>query len=65
MYAGWITFSAYEEEDCTIVQIQVLVRANDPAYELGSRLGATKSETRFWQYTVKSVAAHCGVNETV
>ena len=65
MYAGWITFSAYEEEDCTIVQIQVLVRANDPAYELGSRLGATKSENRFWQYTVKSVAAHFGVNETV
>jgi hypothetical protein len=65
MFAGWITFSAYEEENCTIVQIQVLVRANDPAYELGSRLGATKSENRFWQYTVKSVAEHFGVNETV
>jgi hypothetical protein len=65
MFAGWITFSAYEEDGCTITQIQVLVRANDPAYELGFRLGASKSENRFWQYTVKSVAAHFGVNEPV
>jgi len=65
MFAGWITFSAYEEEGCTIAQIQVLVRTNDPLYELGFRLGATKSENRFWQYTVKSVAAHFGVNEPV
>ena len=65
MFAGWITFSAYEEEGCTIAQIQVLVRANDPAYELGFRMGASKSENRFWQYTVKSVAAHFGVNEPV
>jgi hypothetical protein len=65
MFAGWITFSAYEEDGCTITQIQVLVRANDPAYELGFRLGASKSENRFWQYTVKSVASHFGVNEPV
>ena len=65
MYAGWITFSAYEEEACTIVQIRLLVRANDPVYELGSRLGASRSESRFWQYTLKSVAAHFGVKEPV
>jgi len=65
MFAGWITFSAYEEEGCTIAQIQVLVRTNDLAYEVGFRLGATKSENRFWQYTLKSVATHFGVNEPV
>ena len=65
MYAGWITFSAYEEQDCTIAQIQLLVRANDPVYELGSRLGALHSESRFWQYTLKSLAAHFDVNEPV
>ena len=65
MYAGWITFSAYEEEACTIAQIRLLVRANDPVYELGSRLGASRSESRFWQYTLKSVAAHFGVKEPV
>jgi hypothetical protein len=54
MFAGWITFSAYEEEGCTTAQIQLLVRCNDPIYEIGFRLGATYSENRFWQYILKS-----------
>ena len=65
MFAGWITFSAYEEEGCTIAQIQLLVRTNDLAYELGFRLGATKAEDRFWQYILKALAAHFGVTEPV
>jgi hypothetical protein len=65
MFAGWITFSAYEEDDCTIAQIQLLVRCNDPIYELGFRLGFTKSENRFWQYTLKSLASHLGATEPV
>lgn len=65
MFAGGITFSAYEEDGCTIAQIQVLVRTNDLAYELGFRLGATKSEDRFWQYTLTALAAYFGVTEPV
>ena len=65
MFAGWITFSAYEVEACTIAQIRLLVRANDPVYELASRLGASRSESKFWQYTLKSMAAHFGVYEPV
>ena len=66
MFAGWITFSAYEDEDgCTVAQIMVLVRCNDPVYEIGFRLGATHSESRFWQYTLRSAAAHFGVHEAV
>ena len=65
MFAGWITFSAYEEDGCTIAQIQLLVRANDPAYELGFRLGASRSESKFWQYTLTALAANFGVNEPV
>jgi len=48
IFAGWITFSAEraqgghgrpeaEEERSTIVQAQVLMRANDPLYELAQR----------------------------
>ncbi len=37
-FSGWITFSAYEEESCTVVQAQVLMRPNDPVYEFGYRL---------------------------
>jgi len=65
MLAGWITFSAYEEDGCTVAQIQVLFRANDPIYELGCRLGGSRSESKFWQLTLASLAAHFGVTEPV
>ena len=65
MFAGWITFSAYEEEDWTIVQAQVLLRANDPLYEIGFRFGAFKLEDIFWQKTLQAVAMHFGVETSV
>jgi hypothetical protein len=64
-FAGWITFSAYEEEGDTIVQAQVLLRAFDVAYEIGFRLGASKAEDVFWQHTLTALAAHFGVDEPV
>lgn len=65
MFAGWITFSAHEEDGCTVAQAQVLVRANDPIYEVACRLGASKIEDAFWQHTLQSLAAHFGVDELV
>jgi hypothetical protein len=66
MFAGWITFSAYEGEDgCTIVQIRLQVRANDPAYEIGFRLGATRSENWLWQHVLTELAASYGVTEPI
>ena len=64
MFAGWITFSAYEEEDgCAVAQAHVLMRANDPIYEMGLRLGGHRQEDRFWQHTLRSLAAHFGVTD--
>jgi hypothetical protein len=65
VFAGWITFSAYEDDGCTVAQAQVLMRANDPIYELGLRLGGHRQEDRFWQHTLGSLAAHFSVNEAV
>ena len=65
VFAGWITFSAFEEEGGTVAQVQVLLRAFDFAYELGFRLGASKSENRFWEQTLLALAAHFGVDEPV
>jgi hypothetical protein len=65
MFAGWITFSAYEEEGGTLAQIQVLLRASDPLYELGFRLGANTAENLFWQYTLTALAAHFGVHQPI
>jgi hypothetical protein len=56
---------AYEEHAYTFAQIQLLVRANDPAYELGFRLGASWSESKFWQHTLAVLAGYFGVNEPV
>lgn len=65
MFSGWLTFSAYETEGCTVAQAQVLVRANDPLYEIGFRLGGSKVEDKFWQSTLSSLAAHIGVDGLV
>jgi hypothetical protein len=63
MFAGMITFSAYEEEGNTMVQIQVLIRANDPLFELGCRLGVVhKAEDTFWLDTLRNLANHFCVN---
>ncbi|HEV2579302.1 MAG TPA: hypothetical protein VGT44_00500 [Ktedonobacteraceae bacterium] len=65
VFAGWITFSAYAESDVVVVQAQVLMRANDPIYELGLRFGGHKQEDLFWQHTLKSLAAEFGVSAQV
>jgi len=65
MFAGWITFSSYEDDSCTIAQSQVLIRANDPMYEIGFRLGGYAKEDRFWQDTLKSLAEYFNVKAPV
>ncbi len=66
MFAAWITFSAYEEDGCSVAQIQILLRANDPLYELGMRIGFIgRKEDQFWTDTLVALAAHFGVNGLV
>jgi hypothetical protein len=60
MFAAMITFSAIREED-TIAQIQMLVRASDPFFELTFRMGfGHKMEDDFWFQTLRNLAAHFG-----
>lgn len=66
MLAGWITFSAFETEDeGTTAQAQVLMRANDPIFEIGLTLGGHKKEDRFWHHTLTALAQHFGVTAEV
>ena len=65
IFAGWITFSAYEDDGCTVAQAQVLMRASDPLYELGMRLGGSKVEDKFWEHTLTALAAHFEVKAQV
>lgn len=63
--AGWITFSAFEDDSSTVAQAQLMIRANDPLYEIGLRLGGHRQEDQFWVHTLTALAAYFGVNEQV
>ncbi len=65
IFSGWITFSAFEKDGYTVAQTQVLMRPNDPLYEIGFRLGGSKAEDSFWVQTLESLAARFGVNGQV
>lgn len=65
MFAGWITFSAYEQDGMTVAQAQVLMRANDPIYEMGLRMGGHRKEDVFWQQTLRAVARHFGCDNSI
>src|SRR5205814_4576807 len=58
VFAGWITFSAAERDESTVAQIQVLMRASDPFFELGMPIVGHRNEDRFWQRTLGALAAH-------
>lgn len=62
MFAGMITFSAREEDGATTGQVQVLVRANDPFWELVMRVQGFKKEDEFWHATLKNLARRFGVD---
>ena len=70
MFAGWITFSCEGADAAghpdaspgapTVVQTQVLMRANDPLYELAMSLGGHRKEDQFWVRTMTALAEYLG-----
>ncbi len=60
MFAGMITFSATAPEGVTRAQVQALIRAGDPLYEMGMPVMHRK-EDKFWTGTLQNLAAHFGV----
>jgi hypothetical protein len=64
--AGWNTFSVYDEEDGLVAQVQALVRANDPMYEIFNRyLGSSGQQDAIWTHVLTSLSAHFGVKGQV
>jgi hypothetical protein len=59
-FAGWITFSAHEDEDATTAQVQALIRANDPLYEVGFMVFGNRQEDKMWEHTLRSLARRLG-----
>lgn len=61
-FSGWVTFSSYEDDDgTTVAQAQILIRANDPLYEIGMPLGLHRVEDKTWNHTLTQLAAYFGV----
>ncbi len=64
MLAAWITFSAARTSDGdVVVQAQALERASDPIFEMGLLLGGNRLNNRFWEATVRNVAARFGAGD--
>jgi hypothetical protein len=61
MFAGWITFSAERTPAATDVQAQVLMRANDPLYEVAMTFGGHRKEDQFWAQTLTALGELLGV----
>lgn len=65
-FSGWITFSSHLAEDgITVAQAQVLIRANDPLYELMMPLALHKVEDDQWRHVLEVLAAHFGITGQV
>ncbi|MGE5139430.1 MAG: hypothetical protein ACM3JD_08225 [Rudaea sp.] len=63
-FAGWNTFSAYEEDGVTYAQVQALCRPSDPIYEFGYRfMGGEPEEDKVWYHVLRSVAGHWGLHD--
>ncbi len=63
--AGWNTFSAYVEDGVTVAQVESYGRASDPVYEVFYRLFAARAQERIWQYVLRSLGSHFGVQGQV
>lgn len=63
--SGWVTFSAYTEDGCTVCQVQSIARANDPMYELAFRIIGSREQEKIWRYVLTSLAAHYGIKAEV
>ena len=69
MFAGWITFSAGRQGPKdggeTIVQALVLMRANDPLYEVAMTFGGHRKEDKFWVATLTALGERLGIQNPV
>jgi len=63
--SGWVTFSAYEQDGCTVAQVQSIARANDPMYEIVFRFIGSKEQERIWRHVLTSLAAHYGLDGSI
>lgn len=63
-FAGTITFSSFVgDAGETIAEVALLIRNNDPVYELGFKVYTSRLEDKMWQHTLRSLACAYGVED--
>lgn len=55
-FCGTITFSGSEDRGATIAEVETILRASDPLYEIGMALGGHRYENRFWKASLVALA---------
>jgi hypothetical protein len=60
MFAAWITFSSFLEDGVAIAQIEILLRANDPLFEVSLWLFGHRQENAFWLATLANLGRRFG-----
>jgi hypothetical protein len=65
MFAAWITFSAFRDGPTTVVQVENLLRANDPIYEISLPMFGHRQENTFWLATLGNLAGRFGHNAAI
>jgi hypothetical protein len=63
--AGMVTFSAERVESGVWAQVQVLIRANDPMYDLLLPLYGQRAEDQIWTKTLGALGVHFGATGEV
>lgn len=63
-FAGTITFSSHVDDGRTIAEVALLIRNNDPLYELGFKMFGSRLEDKLWQHTLRSLATAFGAEST-
>ncbi len=61
--AGWITFSAKEEDGKIRLQIQGLVRASDPFYEIAYAIAGQAFQEKIWLNVLTQMAKHLEIED--
>lgn len=64
-WAAIITFSAHEVDSLTTARIHLLVRANDPLYEMSFRIYTSRLEDKIWTHTLSRLAENFASSEPV
>ncbi len=61
--AGWITFSAKEEDGKIRLQIQGLVRASDPFFEIAYAIAGQAFQEKIWLNVLTQMAKHLEIED--